>query len=95
MHYYINRRNEIEQRILTEEKLRSSEIHLLASQQIARIGSWELNITNPDNLDSNQLIWSDETYRIFGLEPGDVKINNELFNSMVHPEDRDIVNHIA
>ncbi|MBK8128103.1 MAG: PAS domain-containing protein [bacterium] len=34
-------------------------------------------------------IWSDECYRIFGVEPGSTEISKELFYSRVHPDDRD------
>ena len=55
---------------------------LSRSQEIAHIGSWELNLTN------NQLIWSDEVYRIFGLEPHEFEATYKAFIETVHPEDR-------
>lgn len=56
---------------------------LADAQQIAHIGSWEWQ------LNTNQLIWSDEQYRIFGFDPGSCVPTIELTNSMVHPEDRE------
>src|SRR4030095_6978641 len=58
----------------TQKKLLQNQAHLLTSQQISKTGSWQLNLTE-DPLGANRLIWSDETYRIFGYEPGGVKVN--------------------
>lgn len=46
----------------TQKKLLNSEKLLNDSQKIAKIGSWEFNLT------SNDLIWSNEVYTIFGIE---------------------------
>jgi len=72
----------------TQKKLLQNHAHLLTSQQISKTGSWQLNL-NEDPLGENRLIWSDETYRIFGYEPGEVRVNKELFYSHVHEEDRE------
>jgi len=45
-----------------EEALRKSEGSLAEAQRIAHIGSWDLDLV------SNTLTWSDEVYRMFGLE---------------------------
>ena len=59
---------------------------LRQAQRIARIGSWELD------LQTGSLTWSDEVYRIFGLEPGEIEPSYETFLEKVHPDDRDAVN---
>lgn len=51
-------------------------------QEIAHIGSWELDIVN------NTLSWSDEVYRIFGLRPQEFGASYEAFLDAVHPDDR-------
>ncbi|MBI1195355.1 MAG: EAL domain-containing protein [Gammaproteobacteria bacterium] len=56
------------------------------SQEIARIGSWELDLTK------NLLWWSKEVYRIFAVESEDMKPTYEGFLERVHPEDREMVN---
>ncbi len=55
------------------------------AQAVAHTGSWRLDVR------SNQLIWSDETYRIFGI-PRQTPMTYETFLSSVYPEDREFVN---
>ena len=62
--------------------LQRSEKFLKRSQKIAHVGSWELDLIK------NELIWSDETYRIFGLVPQESKGTYEVFLETVHPDDR-------
>ncbi len=76
---------DITERKKTEEDLRESERRLNRSQEIAHLGSWELD------LKSNQLTWSDEVYRIFGLKPQQFGATYEAFLKAVHPEDREAV----
>lgn len=67
-----------------EIKLRKNERRLNETQKIAKLGSWELDIA------SNNLWWSDETYRIFGFEIGDETAFERFINS-IHSEDRENV----
>jgi PAS domain S-box-containing protein len=69
--------------------LQRSEAHLIASQRIAHVGSWEYELVgSPEDLDSNILRCSDECYRIFGFEPGSVEVTPQGSISFVHPDDR-------
>jgi len=70
----------------TEQALRAIEARLNKIQEIAHLGSWEL-----DN-HTGQLVWSDEVYRILGLIPQEITATYEAFLDSVHPEDRDSVN---
>jgi PAS domain S-box-containing protein len=55
---------------------------LAEAQRIAHLGSWELD------LETRQLLWSDEHYRIFGLEPGVDPVPYDQGISFIHPDDR-------
>jgi PAS domain S-box-containing protein len=65
-----------------EEALRRSEDMLRRAQEIAHLGSWELDLAE------NRLRWSDEVYRIVGLEPQQFGATYEAFLDLVHPDDR-------
>jgi PAS domain S-box-containing protein len=65
----------------TEESLRHSEENLKLAQAVSQTGSWYIDIA------SDSLEWSDETYRIFGLERGP-KLDLELFLDCIHQDDR-------
>ncbi len=73
------------------DALRLSEATMAEAQRIAHFGSWELDLDNRDNINANPLRWSDETYRIAGLEPGSVEVTNELFFSLVPQEDHAMI----
>ncbi|MHB8481628.1 MAG: diguanylate cyclase domain-containing protein [Nitrospiria bacterium] len=69
----------------TEEKLLNSQESLAHAQRIAHLGNWDFD------LKKNEVIWSDEIYRIFGLVPNQFKGTYEAFLSFVHPGDREFV----
>jgi len=62
------------------------EKRLNSAEKIANLGSWELDLI------TGNLVWSDETYRIFGLEPKEIDPTYETFLKMIHPDDIDMVN---
>src|SRR6478609_4991516 len=63
-----------------QEKLSSSENLLNDAQRIAKIGSWEFNLLN------NDLLWSNELYRIFEIPTED---NPNLFENYLNHFDEE------
>lgn len=68
-----------------------SEAHLALAQQLAHVGSWELDLVDLGEINSNVLRWSDETFRLLGYTPGEVEPSNKLFFRAVHPDDREAI----
>jgi len=81
-------RTDVSELVERDRSLRESQAGLAAAQRIAKLGSWELDLGDLDNLGSNALRWSDETFRIFGYEPNQIEVSNERFFRAVHPDDR-------
>jgi len=59
--------SEVERRTRAEEKLKAGNDLLDATQQIAHIGGWEWDTVR------KVMTWTDETYRIHGLKPGEIE----------------------
>ena len=78
-HSDITKQKELELELLEKEYL------LKESQRLSSIGSWKLNLV------TNQLIWSDEVYSIFELDKDKFKPDYKTFVSLIHPEDREMV----
>lgn len=74
---------DVTERHQTEEALRKSERSLAEAQRVANLGSWMWDIGK------NEIVWSDEMYRIYGLQPGEFVPTYENYLELQHPEDRD------
>lgn len=83
--YHLRMAEDITARKQTEMRLKQKEDLLKSSQEIAKLGSWELDVK------AKKLSWSDETYRIFGLEPHSTQSTYKLFLETIHPDDRKAV----
>lgn len=79
--------NDLTEERQLQEELKSRNQLLAEAQNLAKVGSWELDITN------NQLLWSDEVYRIFEINKKGFEVSYEAFIKAVHPDDRDKVKH--
>jgi PAS domain S-box-containing protein len=66
----------------TESVLKRSEYYLAAGQKISHTGSWAWNVRD------GELLWSDESFRIFGLEPGPPGPKLSDLSDRMHPDDR-------
>ncbi len=72
---------DISERKRAEEALRQSEARLAKAQRLAHLGSWEWDLI------SGKVIWSEEVYRIFGVDPHKFTPALEMVLNSVHPED--------
>ena len=71
---------------ITERKqaaaaLQQTREDMARAQEVGNIGSWRLDVRK------NELVWSDESYRIFGVPLGK-PMTYESFVGVVHPDDR-------
>ncbi len=73
----------ITERKKAEEKLKHSEARLKEAQAIARTGNWEIDMLNDIH------VWSDESYKIFGVSKDEVMPSTQALLSFVHPDDRE------
>lgn len=76
--------SELEQRHLAQQ-LEVERARLVAAQSVAKVGSWETDLT------TGIVVWSDETYRIFATDPASFHPTHQGFLELVHPEDRQAV----
>ncbi len=63
-------------------KLSKSQTALDKAQQLTGLGSWSWNVSDGSEE------WSDEQFRIFGYQPGEVEPTMDLFVNAIHPDDR-------
>jgi PAS domain S-box-containing protein len=67
-----------------QHALDASEKRQKASVALAHLGHWEFRVAD------GRILWSDETYRLFGLEPQSLQLSYEELIARVHPDDRDL-----
>ncbi|MBA4239298.1 MAG: hypothetical protein C0448_01130 [Sphingobacteriaceae bacterium] len=65
--------------------LKTIQHRLEESQGIAHIGTWDWNVQ------TNELYWTDEIYRIFELDPKNFKPSYTTFLEIIHQEDRELL----
>lgn len=85
MRGYVKITRDITEQMRAETAVRQSRAQLAMSQQLAHIGSWELD------LDTKSLNWSDELYHIYGNAPTTEEIRFERMFLLTHPADREFV----
>jgi PAS domain S-box-containing protein len=73
---------DVTERKRAEDALHASEEKLAQAQRIAHLGYWERDF------DTRRIHWSEETYRIVGLQPEESAIEFDRFEELIHPDDR-------
>jgi PAS domain S-box-containing protein len=79
---------DITEQMMATELLRQSEKRLKNAERLANIGHWDWD------LNSNQVLWSEETFRIFG-QPRDYKPSYEYLLQATIPEDKERVDQLV
>ena len=79
---YARQAAEMIERKRAETALKRSEAQLAEGQRLSHTGSWSWNA------ETGELFWSQELYRIFGLDPEHEAPTYELFFEMAHRDDR-------
>lgn len=67
------------------DELAKSQISLANAQRLARLGNWEWH------LESNNVQWSDEIYRLLGVAPGSIPNTLAAFMDLIHKDDQSLV----
>ncbi len=73
---------DITERKRAEEALRESEADLARAQRTAHLGNWRWDLAK------DAVRWSEELFRIFGVEPKSFVPSNATAQAMLHPADR-------
>jgi len=81
--------NLLEQEKQQRIQLQKSEASLAAAQKLARLGSWKFDLLG------QKITWSEEVFRIFGLDPAQLEPTYAELNEMYHPDDREFFNQIV
>lgn len=67
------------------DQLQLSEDLYKQAQALSHIGNWTWIIKD------NKILWSDELYRIYGLEPQQEELTFERYASFIHPDDKEFL----
>ncbi|MEK9660478.1 MAG: PAS domain S-box protein [Alphaproteobacteria bacterium] len=73
---------DVTDQVEAERNLERTNTRLEQAQRVAHMGYWDWNIV------TNDLEWSNEIYRIFGLAPQQFEASYPAFLERVHPDDR-------
>ena len=77
---------DITDRKKAEQQHQLGERRLAEAQRLAKLGSWDWD------LEKDVLVWSDEHYRIFGVEPGSFDLSyGSILEDHIHRDDRELL----
>ncbi|MCK4708083.1 MAG: PAS domain S-box protein, partial [Gammaproteobacteria bacterium] len=85
MKYIVSVGTDVTEARHNEQMLQKSEARLNEAQSVAKVGSWELNLSN------NDLVWTDEIFNIFEIDQSKFGASYEAFINSIHPDDREMV----
>jgi len=77
------------ERTLAEAALRESEERLRLALAAANAGAWEWDVA------TNANVWSDELWRLYGLEPQSCQPDWSVWLNTIHPDDRDAAKRVT
>ena len=75
---------DISERKRIEEELHRQDAYLKEGQKISHTGSWTLN------RGTGEAVWSEEMFRILGLDPETTRASPSIYLDRIHPEDREV-----
>ena len=78
---------DVSARVEAENAAREARLNLEAAQALTHLGSWSYEFSGEGSWDDRNGFWSDESYRILGLEPGAVAPSRRAWMERVHPDD--------
>ncbi|MCK8490210.1 PAS domain S-box protein [Spirosoma sp. RP8] len=73
---------------LYEEALQESEKRFRLAIEATELATWEWN------LDTDQVYWNEQHFRLFGMEPRQGPLRSEEFMRHVHPQEQDRIKHL-
>ena len=79
---YIATAIDITDRHKAESELRRFATYLAEAEKLSHTGCWAMNTK------TGELFWSEEEWRIFGLQPETTQLSYQVYLDLVHPEDR-------
>ncbi|HYD66690.1 PAS domain-containing protein [Azospirillum sp.] len=77
--------HDITERKRMDEALRQSEERLAFALASAQAGTFDTDLR------TGRILWSEESFRLFGMEPGEEGISLDTWFGLIHPDDRDRV----
>lgn len=88
-YFFIGVVRDISERKRAEGALLRTQALLRQAGRMANLGAWEIELSANLDLEASHLTWSDQVYRIFGYEPGEVEVTSAFFFERVHRDDRE------
>jgi PAS domain S-box-containing protein len=78
---------DIDERKRAEQALQRTQFYLSEGQRLAHMGSWAFNGAGFD-------YWSPELFEVYGLVPGGAPPTLQEYLDLVHPDDREYIQHV-